>query len=275
MRTSEIPTPFFSIVTVCLNPGKKLGATLETILRQGSGNYEVIIKDAGSSDGTEKFIPPDPRVRFVSRRDEGIFDAMNQALEYCSGRYIQFLNAGDGLSGDHILSRVEDSSRRNHFPPIVYTDFRNQRSAMTTFYPERLSRRFLYRKSLCHQSTFIRADCYRRFGKFDLSFPIAADNEYLARLVLQENVGHKHCPSVGIFYQDDGFSSLPANRKKLKAELARIRKRYFGLRERIVYGFCWKITLPEFRMRFVHNMKSPVLQKMYSGMANFINCRFM
>lgn len=74
---------FFSIVVVSLNPGEKLVPTLKSVLDQDYGNFEIIIKDGGSTDGSvEKLeeLPADSRIRFFREPDKGIYDGMNQAL---------------------------------------------------------------------------------------------------------------------------------------------------------------------------------------------------
>lgn len=95
---------FFSIVVVSLNPGDKLFSTLQSILDQDYGNFEIIIKDGGSTDGsvqrffgegTERKIPADSRIRFFQEPDSGIYDGMNQAVQKVQGQYVLFLNCGD------------------------------------------------------------------------------------------------------------------------------------------------------------------------------------
>ena len=97
----------FSIVIVCLNPGKKLLSTVESILSQQYGNYEIIVKDGGSADGSLRTLPSDSRIRVLEGKDAGIYDAMNQALAAVSGRYVLFLNCGDTLHDGQVLARME------------------------------------------------------------------------------------------------------------------------------------------------------------------------
>ena len=92
---------FYSILVVCLNPGKRIESTLESIFRQTYTNYEVIIKDGGSTDGSKDKVHQlieksgmQEKVRWIESRDNGIYDAMNQAISYATGEYLLFLNAG-------------------------------------------------------------------------------------------------------------------------------------------------------------------------------------
>lgn len=124
----------FSIIVVCLNEGEKLHRTIQSILDQTEEDYEIIVKDGGSTDGSvEKLIadmgPADgdavqrskdgcvdvperesaagKRLKIYKEKDSGIYDAMNQAVAHASGKYIFFLNCGDYLYQKDVLSRVK------------------------------------------------------------------------------------------------------------------------------------------------------------------------
>ena len=96
----------FSIVVVCLNPGEKLLKTVQSVLNQKYGNYEIVVKDGGSTDGSLEQLPADSRIRVYTRPDSGIYDAMNQAMSYVTGQFVQFLNCGDLLHDDMVLERL-------------------------------------------------------------------------------------------------------------------------------------------------------------------------
>ena len=85
----------FSIIVVCLNPGNKLKMTIDSIRMQTYDNYEIIVKDGMSEDGSVETLPQDERIRLFQKQDKGIYDAMNQAAEHINGRYVYFLNCGD------------------------------------------------------------------------------------------------------------------------------------------------------------------------------------
>ena len=102
--------PVFSILVVCLNPGDKLRTTLESIREQTFRNYEVIIKDGLSSDGSLDFVKEVteefPSLRMIRKKDGGIYDAMNQAVQEAEGRYLYFLNCGDKFYHEKVLEEI-------------------------------------------------------------------------------------------------------------------------------------------------------------------------
>ena len=103
----------FSIITVCLNAGDHLSKTVDSVLQQSSNDYEYIIKDGGSTDKSIEKVKEDQRIQIIVKKDNGIYDAMNQAITYASGKYILFLNAGDVLCNPKVLAEVSKSRTTN------------------------------------------------------------------------------------------------------------------------------------------------------------------
>ena len=102
-------TPFFSIIVVCLNPGEKLLQTLQSIQKQEFRDYEIVLKDGGSTDGSlQKLDPGQSGLHVVTKPDRGIYDAMNQAVEEAKGRFVFFLNCGDWFMDEQVLADMHD-----------------------------------------------------------------------------------------------------------------------------------------------------------------------
>ncbi len=260
----------FSVVTVCLNPGLALDNTVKTVLEQDYNQYEYIIKDGGSNDGTESRKWKDPKIRFCSKKDDGIYDAMNQALELCKGKYILFLNAGDRFAHQSVLSLFADYCSRDDQAPVVYCDYYNEEQDFTTRYPDELNAKLLYRKTLCHQVTLIERNCFERYGRFDKEFTILADYDLLLRMLLKNRLKSHHVPIVGIRYLGGGVSSLPKTDRRKSIEYKRIHARYFKLSQRLIYGFIWRLTFPGIRIWMLRRIKYRSFKKAYGWLANQI-----
>jgi len=254
--------PFFSIVTVCLNPGKDLPKTVESILAQDYRHFESVIKDGLSQDGTKDFDCSDPRVTFVSRPDGSIYDAMNQALDLCSGHYVNFLNTGDTFRVRNVLSEVADLLEEHAYPDMVYVDRYNEKLDAVTHYPPSLSPWYLFRKPVCHQALFVKRSILLSMGGFDTTFRIFADYDVLLKLLLAKKASYIHCPVVGVNYKDDGVSSEPRNRRQKLNELRRLRKAYFTRTQRVLYGIIWRSTLPGIRIQLVYQDRIRWLRKL-------------
>lgn len=181
--------PQFSIVTVCLNAEAHIAAAIESVLAQSSADYEYIVVDGGSTDGTLHVLRAygqrfGGRMRWVSESDDGLYDAMNEGLALASGEYVEFLGADDRMRPGALdtVARALDTAPR---PDIVcgathVFGATGSRDEM----PRRVIRRGLpARVPASHQSTFIRREAIRDAGEFDLRFRIAADYDLYLRLV--------------------------------------------------------------------------------------------
>lgn len=85
--------PLISIITITFNAEKCILPTLESVYRQSYRNYEHIIIDGASTDGTLTEARKYPDLRILSERDKGLYDAMNKGIDMARGRYLLFLNA--------------------------------------------------------------------------------------------------------------------------------------------------------------------------------------
>lgn len=103
-------TPLFSIITVVFNGEKLLPGTAESVLKQTFTNYEYLIIDGASKDGTMDYVRSletlMPNLRWISERDKGLYDAMNKGLHLAKGDFVLFLNAGDHLHASDTLEKL-------------------------------------------------------------------------------------------------------------------------------------------------------------------------
>ena len=232
----------FSIVTVCLNPGDDLDLTVQSILSQSLGDFELLIKDGGSSDGTQERVWSDQRVRFVSAKDSGIYQAMNQALAVCSGEYICFMNAGDTFAGYDVLEevarKIEEDTRAEFFYVDVYKP--GARAGINTF-PECLTRYYLFNNTICHQCWFVRRHTYLRYGGFDERYSSIADYQLMLKILARDRVPYRHVSRVGVTYKGGGHSSRPDVIKMSRKLLHAVKVEFFSRKERILYSTVWGI----------------------------------
>ncbi|MEZ5030715.1 MAG: glycosyltransferase family 2 protein [Saprospiraceae bacterium] len=100
--------PLFSIITVCFKALEALKVTRRSIEGQTWTDYEHIVIDGGSPDGTAEWLDsqPDDRLIWISERDRGLYDAMNKGLAMARGQFVWFVNAGDQLNSPDILDEL-------------------------------------------------------------------------------------------------------------------------------------------------------------------------
>lgn len=169
--------PLISIITVVYNGEQHLEETILSIINQTYKNVEYIIIDGGSKDSTIDIIKKyeDKIDHCISEPDKGIYDAMNKGIDLASGKWVNFMNAGDIFCSHQTLSDIfeetdyaEDILYGNLL--IDYVDFHRMQKAK--------SLKNLWKgMQFCHQSSFVDTK-YHQLNKFNISNKIAADLEF-------------------------------------------------------------------------------------------------
>lgn len=176
--------PRFSIITVCYNAEKFIGNTIQSVLVQSFNDFEYIIKDGCSTDNTVNIVHAlcdgVDNVIFVQNRDQGIYDAMNIALEVAKGQYIFFLNAGDKFVDSNVLNKIR-SFIDHHDADIFYGNVIevDAQEKYLRRYSKKNSKRWYYSLGacLCHQGMFCDRKLFEE-KRFDITYRVCADREW-------------------------------------------------------------------------------------------------
>ena len=235
--------PLFSIVTVTLNPPEEdLRRTLESVVEQEFRDWELIVKDGGSREGTLDCVPEDERIRVVTEEDSGIFDAMNQSLQHARGRFICFLNAGDAFIDSDVLNTVAEAAQGHADTQFLYGDVAKPLSRSGfELYPSRLSRFYLFKHMVCHQAWFVQADYIRKVNGYETDSPSGSDYRFLLKMVLLDKVRYWHISSVLICYQGDGFSARDDVRRQAELWIDEVKRELYGEFEYSCFALAWRM----------------------------------
>ena len=222
----------FSIVTVTYNAGKELLRTVESVLGQKCQDFEIIVKDAGSTDHSIDNLPEDDRIRKICISDKGIYDAMNQALPYVNGQYTIFLNAGDYFYNKDVLSNLQKTLRSSRKQYDIYFGdvYIRSRSGFVN-YPDKLDLYFLMTRSICHQAMFFSKRIIDICRYDSDMFKYAADMEFYVNAILNKKASYLHINEVIVNYEGGGTSETCAHKKIVLTEKKKIMKRYLNEKE--------------------------------------------
>ena len=259
----------FSIITVCLNAGQGLLDTVARTLSQTYENFEIIVKDGGSKDGSLEKLPKDARIRVVTRQDTGIYDAMNQGIAEARGDYLIFMNCGDWFYSPDVLQSIAEGIGEQR-EPLYYGKCFDRMTGQVRAYPKQLTRMTCYRTMICHQATIYRADVLKQ-RPYDLSYRILADREMLWYLVCEKKVEPKYLDTVIADYQGGGESADQKHIQRNRADQQRLLDTYYPKAEQRKYRLMMALTFQKLRVSL---SKSPKFSKYYfKTVQAFYDCK--
>lgn len=279
--------PFFSIIVVCFNPGTKLGQTLESIKKQNYSDYEVVVKDGLSDDGSlacvEEIFPGgaegagEGRVQLVSQKDQGIYDAMNQAVMRAKGEYVYFLNCGDWFYSDQVLGemagfikgcRKEDAGRAD-WPGICYGNIYERLTGQKVASNPRIDAFGCYRNVPCHQACFYARELLIGHP-FQTKYRVRADYEQFLWCFFaagkEQKVRFAYCDLLIADYEGGGFSETKENRRISAAEHKVITETYMSKGQLFRFRLAMLLSLAPLRTWIAQNERTAGIYNRIKGM---------
>lgn len=172
---------FFTLITVTLNNLAGLKNTNTSVQNQSFKDFEWIVIDGGSTDGTPEYLKT-TTAKWTSGPDLGLYDAMNKGIERATGTYLLFLNAGDMLAEADTLEKLQTAAQTQNTPAFLYGDsFEQCPNAQAAYKPARLID--LKMGMFTHHQAML----YNRQAlgnlRYDLNYQIAADYDFTARFL--------------------------------------------------------------------------------------------
>lgn len=201
-----------SIITPCLNSEKTIRQTIESVLHQTYSNIEYIIVDGGSTDGTLaiilEYLPLfHGRMRYVSEKDKGIYDAMNKGIRLSTGRLIGIINSDDWYELDAVEKVMSVWNVQTEYQ-VIYAYCRVfDKSRVKSIMKNR--HEGLPRAMISHPTCFVTRSIYRDFGMFLTAFRILGDYEFMLRLYSSRKVDFVQIKEILADYRLGGASDNP------------------------------------------------------------------
>ena len=218
--------PLLSIITICYNE-KQIERTCKSIVEQTWQDFEWIVVDGGSTDGTLDILKKykDRIDILISEPDKGIYNAQNKGIKLAHGQYLNFMNGGDAFYNSTVLEKIFKDKTQT--ADVLYgncclidgirKDWCN--------YIDKVDITYWLNHTLCHQASFIKKELFDKYGLYDESYKIAADKEKFICFFLK---GHsfQHIPLTIALFDLGGLSTK--NEYKTQEECRYLRKKYFS-----------------------------------------------
>ncbi len=238
-----------SLITVCYNSSKTIEKTFKSVKNQTCHNFEYIVVDGASDDGTQEIIKNNIDIisQYVSEKDNGLYDAMNKGIKLSSGEIIGILNSDDTFYDDHVIEKIIKFHDLNDIQASVgnVIQINNVGKKIRSYtsknwVPEKLKIGFMPP----HPSIFFKKELFKKYGAYKTDYVIGADFELVVRFFLNNNISWKFSNITTTRMLIGGLSSSGINSynlitKEMKKTLIRnnIDFSYFKIRFRFLWKF--------------------------------------
>ena len=197
-----------SIITVCLNSEEYIEKTIRSVLNQTYDDIEYIIVDGMSTDNTlniiEQYKPLfGERLKIISEKDNGLYDAMNKGIKYATGELIGIINSDDWYEFDAVKNVVKEYLKDRN--SIIY-------GAMLLRIEDEISGIQIRQHSelsngmISHSTVFVPKEVYLKIGTFNTGLKLAADYDLMLRM-LSEKINFKYIPKIIANFRKGGIST--------------------------------------------------------------------
>jgi len=201
-----------SIITVCYNNRNGLQKTMESVVKQTFTDYEYIVIDGGSTDGTVELIKANEQHinYWISEKDNGIYDAMNKGIKIAKGKYCYFLNSDDRIAAPNTLEKIFEKLKPE--TEIIFGNLSKQmhdKFCNVIKFSKNITPYSFYRDkpAIHHQASFIKRELFQKYGLYSDRAKLISDWIFFFETVLLHKVKTQYINRVFAVFLLGGESS--------------------------------------------------------------------
>ena len=199
-----------SLISISYNSESTISKTFQSVKNQSFNNYEYLLIDGGSKDGTLNIAKEQDHIsKIVSEPDKGIYDALNKGIKNSTGEIIGFLNSDDTFYDEDSLKHIVDAFDDDTdcvFGDLIYTD---KNENIKRVWKGSAFKKGAFKKGWmpAHPTFYCRRSVYEKLGLYDDSFKIAGDFELMLRFLEKHNIRSKYIPKTLVNMKVGGASN--------------------------------------------------------------------
>ncbi len=222
-----------SIITVCYNAEDTIKDTLESVLKQTYKNYEYLIIDGKSSDNTLKIIKEYEskflgKMKIISEKDKGLYDAMNKGVKNATGDIIGLINSDDVLSHDRVFEKIVKNIKGvdGVYSNLLMLDGHLEKP-YRLFKTKTVSKKWGF--AMPHPTLYLKKEVYEKCGDYNTNYKITADFDFMLRII-KSNFKFKYVDDYFVYMRSGGKST-----NGLKGYYENFKESYRCLKENHVF----------------------------------------
>lgn len=258
-----------SIITINYNDKKGLQKTIESVISQTWKDFEFIIIDGGSYDGSVEILNQyQTKINHsISEKDTGVYNAMNKGIKIASGDYLIFMNSGDIFVDANVLFKI--NNKLDFGTSILYGKSNYSKEGIydrSETPPTKLSFYFFFISGLNHQATFIKRALFFKYFLYNEEYKICSDWEFFIYTICKGNESYEFIDEFICDYDLSGISANPDNQKLYHLERKQSLLKYFP---NLINDYSLYHEMNTKRIRNVIKIqKSPIAWKIFKGIIN-------
>lgn len=252
-----------SLITVTYNSSKTLKDTFNSVLKQSHPNFEYIVVDGASKDDTVSIIKEydslfQGKLKWVSEPDNGLYDAMNKGIRMATGDIVGIINSDDYFTSNYVLQEIATTFKQNKNLDAIYGDIHfvhpDNLQKCVRYYSSKIFKRSLMRLGFipAHPSFYIRRECFDKYGLYKTDYKIAADFEFLLRVIFKNNIRTKYLPMDMVTMRTGGTST-----SGIKSHIGIMKEHLRAFKENEIYTNVGLLSL-----RYIYKIGEIIKSKM-------------
>lgn len=219
-----------SIITIVYNNKWTIKDAINSVQNQNYHDIEHVIVDGGSTDGTIEIIEAslNHNTRFISGKDNGLYDALNKGIRLATGDIIGILHSDDTFNGNDVISEIVKAFQQNDsdsiYGDLVYVNRIKSEKIIRNWVSGAFSKKkFEMGWMPPHPTFYVKKNVFEAYGLYDTDFKSAADYELMLRYLYKHNISTHYIPKTLVRMRVGGESNksiknrLLANREDYKA----------------------------------------------------------
>lgn len=198
-----------SVIIPTFQSANKLHIALDSLVKQQFKNFEILVVDGASKDGTvaiaEKYRAMHSEITILSESDKGIYDAMNKGICKARGEWLYFMGADDYLVDEKVLHELFENNVNLSLFDVLYGNVTSP--VLGEKYLGEFNHNSITKWNICHQSIFFRKAIFAKLGLYNTKYSTWADWEFNLRWFNRKSIRKKYVDTIIAYFAPGGFSS--------------------------------------------------------------------